>query len=101
MGSLIDASTTNQEYKKNINVILKRLRHSYLSNIIFQYLNINSFSNKFGDLNNKIVDRNFDNLCIAEMKLEQSFPNNQFVYQYNQSIYTGYYRKQRWLDYIC
>ena len=27
-----------------------------------------------------------------------SFPNNQFVYQYNQSIYIGYYRKQRWLD---
>ena len=61
--------------KNNINVTLKRLRHSHLSKDIFWYLNVNFSRNKFGDLN-KIVDGNTDNLCIAEMKLEESFPNN-------------------------
>ena len=100
MKSLTDASNTNQEYEENINVNLKRLRHSDLNNVIFSYLNINSISNKVGDLD-KTVDGNIDILCIAETKLDESFPNNQFSYQYNQSIYTGYYRQKRWLDDIC
>ena len=97
MKSLIDASNTNQEYEENINVNLKRLRHSDLNNVIFSYLNINSISNKVGDLD-KTVHKNIDILCIAETNLDESFPNNQFVYEYNQSIYTGYYKQQRWLD---
>ena len=100
MGPLIDASITSQEYKENINVTLKRLRRSRLNNVIYPYRNINSIRNKFGDLD-KIVDGNIDILCRAETKLDETFPNNQFLYQYNQSIYTGYYRKQRWLDGIC
>ena len=100
MKSLTDASNTNQEYEENINVNLKRLRHSDLNNVIFSYLNINSISNKVGDLD-KTVDKNIDILCIAETNLDESFPNNQFVYEYNQSIYTGYYKQQRWLDGIC
>ena len=94
MGPLIHASSTSQKYEKNINVTLKLLRHSHLIYVVFLYLNINSIRNKFGDLN-KIIDGNIDILCIAETKLDESFPNNQFVYQYNQSIYTGYYRQQR------
>ena len=87
MGSLIDASTTSQEYEENITVPLKQ--HSHLNYVIFSYLNINSIRNKFGDLD-KTVDGNVDILCIAERKKNESFPNNQFVYQYNQSIYTGW-----------
>ena len=87
MGLLIDASITSQEYEKNINVTLNWLRHSHLNNIIFSYLNINSSRNKFGDLD-KVVDGNTDIVCIAETKLDESFPNDQFVYQYNQSKYT-------------
>ena len=34
---------------------------------------------------NKIVYGNIDNLCIPETKLGELFPNNQFIYQYNQS----------------
>ena len=79
MGFLIDASIASQEYEKNINVTLNRLRHSHLNNVIFSYLNINSSRNKFGDLD-KAVDGNIDIVCI--------FPNDQFVYQYNQSKYT-------------
>ena len=89
MRPLIDGSITNQEYRENITVTLKRLRHSNLNNVIFSDLNINSIRNRVGDLD-KIVDGNIDILCIAETKSDESFPNNQFVYQYNQTIYTGY-----------
>ena len=69
MGLLICTSITSQEYEKNINITLKRLRHSHLNNVIFSHLNINSSRNKFGDLN-KIVDGNNDISCIAETKLD-------------------------------
>ena len=88
MGSLIYVSSTSQEYEENTNVALKRLQHSHLNKFIFSYLNINSIRNRFGDLD-KMVDGNIDILCIAETKLDESFPKNRFVYQYNQFIYTG------------
>ena len=88
MGSLIDASTTSQEYKENINITLKRLQHSHLNRVIFSYLNINSISSKTDDID-KMVNRNIDIFCKAETKLDESFSNDRFVYQYNQSIYTG------------
>ena len=94
MGPLIDASITTQECEEIINATLKQLRHSNLNNVIFSYLNINSIRNKVGDLD-KIIDGNIDILCIVETNLDESFPNNQFVYQHSQSIYTGYYRQQR------
>ena len=88
MVALTDAFTTSQEYKENINVTLKRLEYSNLSKVIFPCLSRNSIRNKFGDLN-KLVDENIDIFCIAETKLGESFPNNQFAYQYNPSICTG------------
>ena len=94
MGPLIDASITTQECEEIINATLKQLRHSNLNNVIFSYLNINSIRNKVGDLD-KIIDGNIDILCIVETNLDESFPNNQFVYQHSQSIYTGYHRQQR------
>ena len=100
MGPLVDASITNQEYEGNINVTLKRSRHSDLNNVIFLYLNINSIKNKVGYLD-KTVAGNIDILCTAETKLDECFPNNQFVYHYNQSVYTAYYRQQRLHDGIC
>ena len=88
MGPLIFVSTTRQEYEENINVALKRLQHSHFNKFIFSYLNINSIRNRFGNLD-IMVDGNIDILCIAETKLDESFPKNRFVYQYNQFIYTG------------
>ena len=73
MRSVLDASITNQEYEENINVTLKRSRHSDPNNVIFSYLNINSIRNRVGDLG-KIVDGNIDILCIAEKKSDESFP---------------------------
>ena len=55
--------------------------------------------NKFGDLD-KTVDENIDVLCIGEKKMNL-FPIISFLYQYNQSIYTGYHRQQKWFDGIC
>ena len=62
-------SITNQKCKENINVTLKRLRHSVLTKVIFSYLTINSIRNKGDDLD-KIADGNIDILYIAETKLD-------------------------------
>ena len=62
-------SITNQKYKENFNVTLKRLRHSVLTKVIFSYLTINSIRNKGDDLD-KIADGNIDILYIAEAKLD-------------------------------
>ena len=82
MRHLIDACVRNREYEENINVTLKRLRHSDVNNVILSDLSINSIRNKVGD-SKKIIDRNIDILRIAETKLDEYFSNNQFVYQYN------------------
>ena len=95
MGPLIYASTTSQEFKENIDVALKRLQHSHLNKFIILYLNIISITNKFSDID-KMVDGNIDILCIAETKLDQSFPKN--------GLYIGIISLSildRWLDSIC
>ena len=48
------------------------------SNIIVSYLNINSIRNKFDNLK-LIIDQNVDILCIAETKIDESFPTAQFI----------------------
>ena len=82
MRHLTDACVHNRKYEENINVTLKRLRHSDVNNVILSDLSINSIRNKVGD-SKKIIDRNIDILRIAETKLDEYFSNNQFVYQYN------------------
>ena len=59
--SFVDASTTSPKYE-NINVTLKRVRHSNLNNVIFPYLNITSIRNKVGDLD-KTADGNI-HICV-------------------------------------
>ena len=76
-------------------------RHLHLKNVIFSYLNVNSIMYKFGDVD-KIRDGNIDILCITETKLDESFPNIQFVLvgyhlQYRRDITDN----KRWLDGIC
>ena len=88
MGPLIGSSITSQEHEENINVALKRLQHPHLNKVTFSYLNIISIRNKLGNLD-KMIDGHIDILCIAETKLDKSFPNHRFVYQYNHLIYTG------------
>ena len=57
---------------------LRNLRSKNVGNIIFSYLNINSRRNKFENLR-ELVAGNVDILCIAEIKLDPSFPNSQFL----------------------
>ena len=45
---------------------------------IFSYLNVNSISYKFENLC-ELVAGNADIICIAETKLDHSFPNSQFL----------------------
>ena len=40
-------------------------------------MNINSVRNKFENLR-EIIDRNFDLLCVAETKIDSSFPTGRF-----------------------
>ena len=57
---------------------LRNLRSKNAVNIIFSYLNINSIRNKFENPC-KLVAGNVDILCIAETKLDPSFPNSQYL----------------------
>ena len=57
---------------------LKSLRIQNHSNIILSYLNIKSIRNKFDDLK-LIVNEYLDILCIAETKIDESFPTAQFL----------------------
>ena len=57
---------------------LKSLRIHNHSDITFSYLNINSIRKKFDDLK-IIINENADILCIAETKIDESFPTAQFL----------------------
>ena len=53
----------------------------------FSYLNINSIRNKFDNLK-LIIDEHVDILCVAETKIDNSFPTAQFSWP-------GYHRSNR------
>ena len=54
--------------------MLKRLGKFNLKNVLL-YLNINSITNRSGDLD-KIAEGDIDTLCKSETKLDESFLNN-------------------------
>ena len=54
------------------------IRKKYYKNVIISYLNVNSIRNKFNDIN-MLLAKNLNVLCIAETKLDSSFPDNQFL----------------------
>ena len=58
--------------------LIKSLRLSKKKNIIVSYLNINSIRNKFDSIQ-EMVAQNVDVLCLAETKLDSSFPESQFL----------------------
>lgn len=57
---------------------LKDIRKKFPKNVITSYLNINSIRNKFESLAFMLKDK-VDVLTIAETKLDESFPNSQFL----------------------
>ena len=56
---------------------MKNLRFKNPENIIFSYLNINSFRNKFKNISS-LISKNAEILIEAETKLESSFLTTQF-----------------------
>ena len=56
---------------------LKQLRQININRVIIGYLNINSIRNKFDALKD-IVSQNIDILMVAETKIDDSFPKEQF-----------------------
>ena len=57
---------------------MKDLKNKYPENLIFSYLNINFIRNKLKD-SEMILDGSVDVLTIAETKLDESFPSQQFL----------------------
>ena len=57
---------------------LFKLRTKYPKNVIISYLNINSIRNKLHNLE-CFLNKSVDVLAIAETKLDDSFPNSQFL----------------------
>ena len=53
--------------------ILKELKLKHPLNLCTGYLNINSISNKFDNLK-LMLEQNLDIFCIAETKIDQSYP---------------------------
>ena len=57
---------------------LQQLRSTYPKNVSLSYINVNSIRNKLGDLCS-IVSGCVDVICIAETKLDLSFPTSKFL----------------------
>ena len=60
------------------------MREVYSKNPILGYLNINSLSNKIVSLRDVIAKVPIDILCIDETKLDDSFPDSQFLIEHYQ-----------------
>ena len=58
--------------------VLKEIRLKYVKNVVIGHLNINTLANKFYALSEIVKDK-LDILVIGETKLDDSFPDNQFL----------------------
>jgi len=70
--SLVSANDNLDWFEK-----VKQLKQSNPTNLTCSYLNINSIRNKFDNLFD-MIDQNIDIVCLAETKLDNSFPTNRF-----------------------
>ena len=57
---------------------IKKIKYNHPNNIVLGHLNINSIRNKFSCLKH-IIEKNVDILLISESKLNESFPESQFI----------------------
>ena len=78
------------EPSKNEIVFLNEIRKQYVNNVLIGHLNINTLVNKFDALKLVIEDR-LNILVLVETKLDDSFPEKQFIIQ----GYTKPYRLDR------
>ena len=57
---------------------IKDLKLKNPNNLSCCYLNINSIRNKFNNFAD-MIDQNIDIICLAETKLDSSFPKSNFL----------------------
>ena len=57
---------------------IKQLKQKNPTNLTCSYLNINSIRNKFDNLFD-MINQNIDIICLAETKLDNSFPTSRFL----------------------
>ena len=70
--SLVSANDNLDWFEK-----IKQLKQRNPTNLTCSYLNINSIRNKFDNLFD-MIDQNIDIICLAETKLDNSFPSARF-----------------------
>ena len=63
---------------KDCGATLNEIRVQNVKNIVIAHLNINSLRNKFHSLV-QLISNNIDILVISETKLDETFPQNQFL----------------------
>ena len=78
---VLESTVTNSnEGEGNVDAVkvLSKIRTKFAKNLIIGHLNINALSNKFDALSLMIKDH-LDILVIGETKLDNTFPENQFL----------------------
>ena len=74
------------EHQYDIILALKNIRVKYSNKIIMGHLNVNSIRNKF-ELLSSLIGGKIDILMISEIKLDATFPTNQFFIQGFSTVY--------------
>ena len=69
---------TESNTSDNAIKILHEIRKKYIKNVIIGHLKINTLENKFEALKLIVTDK-LDILVLVETKLDDSFPENQFI----------------------
>ena len=75
-----DCDYKEANIKLDIDGLIK-VRNSYPNNPIIEYLNINTQQNKIVSLREIIAKTSLDVFCIDENKLDDNFPNSQFIFE--------------------
>ena len=73
-----DESNVYNDYTPDAEQILKNILNSIVNKLTFEHLNINSLRNKFDQLT-EMVKGFVDIFLISESKLDDSFPEGQFI----------------------
>ena len=73
-----DESNVYNDYTPDPKQMFKNIRNSSFNKLTFGHLNINSLRNKFDQLS-ELVKGFVDILLISESKLDDSFPEGQFI----------------------
>ena len=81
---------------------LKLIRNADLKNPIIGYLNLNSLRNKKHEVKELFRDLSLEYLVLAETKINEEFPNSQFLLEnYEIRDRRSMTKKWAWFDWVC